>query len=341
MTRITKKLWLLILVAVALIGLTKLFGDLKPALTQSLIADPLPSWNDGIVKQNIIDFVQQVSDSNLDSYIPPAERIATFDNDGTLWLEKPFYVQLAFIIERIRELAPEHPDWENKQPFQGILTNDNQVLNRLKSPKNLLKLVIETHTGMSDKDFYLQVKQFLGSHKHPKFDQTYTKLIYQPMVELINYLKLNDFQVYICSGGGLDFIRSISEQAYGIPSQNIIASGVQKEWQIKNGNSVFIRLPKLVEPINDKSGKPVNILRSIGKKPVIAVGNSDGDIQMLQYADTNSLPNLELLLHHDDNKREYDYDQGTELALMLARENDWNIISIKQDFKQVFPFDKN
>ena len=341
MIRKIKSLWLWPLITIALIALLNYFDNFQPVVAQSRIADPLPSWNERTVKRTIVTFVQQVSDPSLASYIPPGDRLATFDNDGTLWSEKPLYIQLAFILDRIRQLAPERPEWRNQQPFQGILANDKKVLSNLKIPEDVLKLALETHTGMSDSVFEEQAKQFWQRAKHPRFKRAYTELIYQPMVELINYLKLNDFQVYICSAGGQDFIRTISEAAYGIPPQNVIGSGVQKEWQVGNEGSVLMRLPKLVEPINERAGKPVNIKRYIGKKPVIAVGNSDGDIQMLQYADSNSLPDLELLLHHDDNQREYDYDRGTEKALMLAQENDWKVISIKQDFKRLFPFEKS
>ena len=344
MSKRRKSLWLLPLMVIALISLWNYWGNFQPVAAQRPTVDLLPSWNEGAVKQTIVKFVEQVSDPASKSYILPRDRIATFDNDGTLWLEKPLYVQLAFILDRIRELAPEHPEWQNQQPFQDILANDEndaRVLSDLKIPEDLLQLTLETHTGMSDAAFEKQVKQFLQRAQHPRFNRGYTKLIYQPMVELINYLRLNDFQVYICSAGGIDFMRTFSEAAYRIPAPNVIGSGVQKEWQIDNGGSVLVRQPKLVEPINDRAGKPVNINRYIGKKPVIAVGNSDGDIQMLQYADSNPLLDLELLLHHDDSDREYDYDQGTESALMLAQENGWNVISMKQDFKYVFPFEKN
>ncbi|MGA1621927.1 MAG: haloacid dehalogenase-like hydrolase [Synechocystis sp.] len=302
-------------------------------MAQSRIADPLPSWNDGQPKQTIIDFVQAVTDPDSANYLPIGDRLAVFDNDGTLWLEKPVYIQLAFILDQIKVLAPQHPEWQTEEPFKTLLTDPNPDLKALATTENLLQLAIATHTGMSQTEFDAQVQDFFQQASHPQFQTPYTQLIYQPMVELIHYLKLNNFQVYICSGGGIDFIRAVSEELYGIPPENVIGSAINKTFQ-KND---FIRQADLVNPINDKGGKPVNINRYIGKIPAIAVGNSDGDIEMLQYADSNPKPDLELLLHHDDLEREFAYDHGTEKALILAQENDWTVISIKKDFKQVFP----
>lgn len=302
-------------------------------MAQSRIADPLPSWNDGQPKQTIIDFVQDVTDPDSANYLPIGDRLAVFDNDGTLWLEKPVYIQLAFILDQIKVLAPQHPEWQTEEPFKTLLTDPNPDLKALATTENLLQLAMGTHTGMSQTEFDAQVQDFFQQASHPQFQTPYTQLIYQPMVELIHYLKLNNFQVYICSGGGIDFIRAVSEELYGIPPENVIGSAINKTFQ-KND---FIRQADLVNPINDKGGKPVNINRYIGKIPAIAVGNSDGDIEMLQYADSNPKPDLELLLHHDDLEREFAYDHGTEKALILAQENDWTVISIKKDFKQVFP----
>jgi phosphoserine phosphatase len=325
-------------VIVIAVSLFLILGNNLQIMAQGRISDPLPSWNEGKPKQTIIQFVQDVTNPNSKNYLPLGDRVAVFDNDGTLWQEKPLYVQLAFLLDQIKILAPQHPEWKTEEPFKTLLTDPNPDLKSLSSTENLMKLVIATHTGMSQTEFENQVKQFFKTAQHPRFKQPYTKLIYQPMVELVGYLKLNDFDVYICSGGGIDFIRAISEDAYGIPPENVIGSAVQKTFEITAKGTDFVRQPKLVEPINDKEGKPVNIDRYIGKKPAIAVGNSDGDIQMLQYTDSNPKPDLELLLHHDDLEREYDYNTGTEKALILAKENDWTVISLKKDFKRVFPF---
>jgi phosphoserine phosphatase len=329
--------WFLPLMAIA-VSLVLIVGNNFGAMAQGTIADPLPSWNEGQPKQTIIKFVRDVTDPNSKNYLPLGDRIAVFDNDGNLWQEKPLYVQLAFVLDQIKILAPQHPEWKTEEPFRTLLTDPNPDLKSLGSVENLMKLVLATHAGMSQTEFETQVKQFFKTAQHPRFKQPYTKLIYQPMVELVGYLKLNDFDVYICTGGGIDFVRAISEDAYGIPPEKVIGSAVQKTFEINEKGVNFIRQPKLVEPINDKAGKPVNIDRYIGKKPAIAVGNSDGDIQMLQYTDSNPKPNLELLLHHDDPEREYSYTKGTEKALILAKENDWTVISMKEDFKRIFPF---
>jgi phosphoserine phosphatase len=325
-------------VIVIAVSLFLILGNNLRIMSQGRISDPLPSWNEGKPKQTIIQFVQDVTNPNSKNYLPLGDRFAVFDNDGTLWQEKPLYVQLAFLLDQIKILAPQHPEWKTEEPFKTLLTDPNPDLKSLSSTENLMKLVIATHTGMSQTEFENQVKQFFKTAQHPRFKQPYTKLIYQPMVELVGYLKLNDFDVYICTGGGIDFVRTISEEAYGIPPEKVIGSAVQKTFEITAKGTDFVRQPKLVEPINDKKGKPVNIDRYIGKKPAIAVGNSDGDIQMLQYTDSNPKLDLELLLHHDDPEREYDYNSGTEKALILAKENDWTVISLKKDFKRVFPF---
>jgi len=328
-----QKLWqkLLPLAAIA-VSLVLILGNMG-VMAQSRIADPLPSWNPGKPKQTIIKFVQDVTDPQSPNYLPNGDRLAVFDNDGTLWQEKPLYVQLVFVLDQLKALAPQHPEWQTEEPFKTVLTNPKPDLKQVGTVENLLTLALATHTGMTQTAFETQVQDFFKQAKHPRFQKPYTELIYQPMVELIQYLKLNNFQVYICSGGGADFVRAFSEAAYGIPPENVIGTAVQKTFE----NNQFIRQGELVKPINDKAGKPVNIQRYIGKIPAIAVGNSDGDIEMLQYAESNSKPNLELLLHHDDAEREFDYDHGTEQALVLAQTNDWIVISLKKDFKRVFP----
>ncbi len=328
----------LILLAVTIaVCFALILGNNLGVMAQGRIADPLPSWNNGQPKQTIIEFVQDVTNPNSDNYLPNGDRIAVFDNDGTLWQEKPLYVQLAFVLEQIKILAPQHPEWQTEEPFKTVLTDPNPDLKSVGTVENSLKLVIATHTGMTQMEFDQQVQQFFKTAKHPRFQKLYTQLIYQPMVELVGYLKLNDFDVYICTGGGVDFVRAIAEEAYGIPPENVIGSAVQKTFELTSQGSELIRQPELVKPINDKAGKPVNIDRYIGKIPAIAVGNSDGDIQMLQYANSNPKPNLELLLHHDDADREFDYNHGTEKALVLAQQSDWTVISIKSDFKRIFP----
>ena len=306
-------------------------------MTKNISINPLPSWNEGNNKQTIINFVESISDPENSNYVAPALRIATFDNDGTLWAEKPLYFQAVFTLSRIRDLAPNYPEWKEKQPFKAVLENDQEYLENI-AVNELLEMVRVTHAGMSQQEFDQEAKQFLNTVKHPRFQKLYKQVIYQPMLELIAYLQAKEFETYICSAGGLDFMRLFSEEAYRIAPEYVIGSSILKKYEIVANKSQLIRQPQLIEPINDKKGKPVNIERYIGKKPIIAMGNSDGDIEMMEYTVINHQPSLALLLHHDDEIREYRYTKGTEKALELAKEYHWHIISMKQDFKQVFAF---
>lgn len=308
------------------------------AMAQNLSNDPLPSWNEGINKQTIIEFVDSVTDPNHPNYVSPQFRIATFDNDGTLWGEKPMYFQAAFTLSRIQELAPKHPQWKDKYPFKAVLETDAQYLANLSVPE-LLELVMVTHAGMTQSEFASQARQFLTTAKHPRFQKLYPEVIYKPMLELIAYLQANDFTTFICSAGGLDFMRLVSAETYNIPPENVIGSSILKKYQLTPEGFQLIREAKVVEPINDRGGKPVNIDRFIGKKPLIAVGNSDGDIEMMQYTVIDHNPSLALLVHHDDPEREYSYTDRTENALELAPQYNWQVVSIKKDFKQVYPFE--
>jgi len=303
-----------------------------------IVTDPLPSWNEGTAKQTILTFVKAVSDSAATTYVPPQERIATFDNDGTLWAEKPFYFQFYFTLQRVRDLAPEHPDWKTRQPFKAVLENDSDYLSLITLPE-IFQLIDATHTGITVTEFENQVRAFLGSAKHPRFQRLFTECVYQPMLELIRYLQANDFKVFICSGGGMDFIRQFSEEAYGIPRENVIGTAFVTELRMMNGRPELLRTAEFVKPLNDKEGKPVGIQRYIGRRPILAFGNSDGDIQMLQFAESSERPHLSLLLHHNDAEREFSYTGGTEKALEMAKEAGWTIVYVKEDFKVVFPFE--
>lgn len=308
------------------------------AMAQTRLNDPLPSWNEGANKQAIMNFVESITNPDSNHYISPALRIATFDNDGTLWAEKPTYFQAAFTISRLLQLAPQHPEWQKTQPFKAVLENDKNYLSNL-SISELLAMVMVTHAGMNQQEFENYAKEFFQTAKHPRFERLYKEVIYQPMLELLNYLQANGFTNYICSAGGLDFMRLVAPEIYGIPSEHVIGSSIVKEFKTTPSGFEFVRQAKLVEPINDRGGKPFNIERFIGKKPVIAGGNSDGDIEMMQYAVMGETPSLALLLHHDDEEREYSYTNKTETALELAHQYNWQVISIKKDFKQVYPFE--
>lgn len=301
-------------------------------------ADPLPSWNEGSAKQAILTFVKEVSDPAAAAYVPPKERIATFDNDGTLWAEKPLYFQFYFTLRRVRDLAPEHPEWKTRQPFKAVLENDSDYLAHISLPE-IFQMLDATHTGMTETEFENQVRAFLGSAKHPRFQRLFTECVYQPMLELIRYLQANDFKVFICSGGGIDFIRQFSEEVYGIPRENVIGTALVMEFRMLNGRPELLRTKEFVKPINDREGKPVNIQRYTGRRPLLAFGNSDGDIQMLQFAENSERPYLSLLLHHNDAEREFSYTAGSEKALEMAKEAGWTVVYIKEDFKVVFPFE--
>ena len=305
--------------------------------SNSRAQDALPSWHDGTARQQIVDFVNRVTNPNSPDFVPPADRVATFDNDGTLWLERPTYVQLAFVEERVRELAPNHPAWSTTQPFQAVLEEDRERLETL-TVDELMMLVVATHARTSQEAFVAEARRFLEDARHPRFDVRYTDLVYQPMLELMGYLRANEFRVFIVSGGGVDFIRSFSEPVYGVPAENVVGSSLTYTFVDESGDMVIMRNPE-IDVLNDREVKPASIALHIGRRPLVAVGNSDGDLQMLQYATAGSEPGLAVLLHHDDAEREYDYDHGTEQALEAAIEGGWTLVSIRDDFATVFPID--
>ena len=312
-------------------------------LTASLptAADPLPSWNEGAAKERILAFVASVTDPASEQYLPPEERIATFDNDGALWAEQPIYFQLAFALDRVRSMAGEHPEWKEDPTFAAALGDDPKALQSLHT-EDIVKLVAASHAGMTDAEFVAAAEAWLTEAKHPRFDALYSSLVYQPTLELLRFLRDRGFQTWICSGGGIDFLRAFAGQTYGIPPEQVIGSGIAKEFQFEGGVSRFARLPKLLEPVNDKEGKPVWIRRHIGRRPALAFGNSDGDLAMLRYATSGGGPSLGILLHHDDAEREWAYDRESHVGrldegLDVAASSGWVIVSMKNDFARVFP----
>ena len=305
--------------------------------------DPLPSWNDGPAKQSIISFVEQVSDPNSKSFVKPEERIATFDNDGTLWAEQPLYVQLAFAMDRVKELAPAHPEWKIQQPFKSVLENDYKTL-AASGHEGLLELMMATHAGMTTAEFEEIVKEWLKTAKHPRFNRPYTELVYQPMLELLSYLRANGFKTYIVSGGGIEFMRPWTEQIYGIPPEQIVGSSIKTKFEMRDGKPILVRIAE-VDFIDDKEGKPVGINSHIGRRPVAAFGNSDGDLQMLQWTQAGEGPSFMLLVHHTDAKREWAYDRKSKIghldkALDQAQKDGWTVVDMKKDWKTIFPGDK-
>jgi phosphoserine phosphatase len=309
--------------------------------TAALNNDPLPSWNDTPTKQKIIQFVQDVTNQNRSRYVKPEERIAVFDNDGTLWIEQPLYTQAIFAFDQVRKLAPQHSEWQTEQPFKAILTNDRTLLANL-SLQDIEKILAATHTGMTVDAFQDTVKNWLTSAKNPHFNRPYTQLIYQPMLELMDYLRTNNFKVYIVSGGGQEFIRAFAEQTYKIPPEQVIGSAVKTKYTYQNGKPVLIKKAE-VQFVDDKTGKPEAINLIIGRKPLMAFGNSDGDRQMLEWTQSRNGPFFTALVHHDDAKREFAYDTQSKVgtfsnALMAeAKKNNWTIISMKNDWQKIFP----
>ncbi|EMQ96408.1 hypothetical protein D778_02298 [Xanthomarina gelatinilytica] len=311
--------------------------------TTSFKIDPLPSWNEGKTKAAIIDYIKDVTNKESANFIPEIDRIATFDNDGNLWSEQPAYFQLFFAMDRVKELAKDHPEWQNKQPFKAVLENDMKTL-IASGEKGIMELIMATHAGITTDEFELLVKNWLETAQHPRFNKPYNQLIYQPMLELLDYLRTNDFKTFIVSGGGIEFMRPWVEEAYGIPKDQVVGSSIATEYDYNNGAPVIRRLSK-IDFIDDKAGKPVGINKFIGRKPVFASGNSDGDLQMMQWTDSNPYKSFQLYLHHTDADREWAYDRESHIGqfnkgLDEALEKGWTIIDMKNDWKTIYPFQK-
>lgn len=316
-----------------------------PALVQQTDAqaNPLPSWNDGAAKRSIIEFVGRVTKEGGGDFVPPADRIAVFDNDGTLWAEQPFYFQGLFVFDRVRALVLQHPEWKNKQPFKAVLENDMKTL-AAAGLHGLIELVMATHAGMTTEEFERTVKDWLATARHPKFKRPYTDLVYQPMLELLAYLRANDFRTYIVSGGGIEFVRTFSEERYAIPPEQVIGSSIVTKFEVREGRPVLVREPKL-DFIDDHEGKPVGINKFIGRRPIAAFGNSDGDFQMLEWVTAGQGPRFGLIIHHDDAEREFAYDRASaagklDRGLDEAPKRGWTLVSMKKDWKRVFSFEK-
>jgi phosphoserine phosphatase len=315
-----------------------LFSTSAPAQTA---ADPLPSWNDGAAKQTIVNFVTAVTRDGSPDFVPVPQRIATFDNDGTLWCERPMYVQLAFALDRVKAMAPLHPEWKDKQPFKAALEGDMKTLAE-SGERGLMELVMVTHAGMTSNEFAKIVTDWLATARHPRFNRPYTELVYQPMLELLAYLRANGFKTFIVSGGGVEFMRPWTERVYGIPPEQVVGSSIKTKFEMRDGRPELFRLPE-INFIDDKAGKPVGINEFIGRRPIAAFGNSDGDLEMLQWATMSGGVRLGLIVHHTDAEREYAYDRHTpfgelDKALNAAAMNKWTVVSMKDDWKRIFAF---
>jgi haloacid dehalogenase-like hydrolase len=316
-------------------------GWTGPAGAQS---NPLPSWNDGAVKKSITDFVGRVTAAGGPDFVPVAQRIATFDNDGTLWIEKPIYVQVVFAIDRVRAIAPQHPEWRSEQPFKAAIDNDMAALAAFGS-KGLLDIVAASQAGLTPEEYDKTVLAWLAVARHPRFNRPYTELVYQPMLELLTYLRASGFKTFIVSGGGADFMRAWTEKIYGIPPEHVVGStGGLKFEMSSDGRPALINLPD-IEFIDDGPGKPVGIERFIGRRPTFAFGNSDGDLQMLQWTTAGAGARFAGLVHHTDAEREYAYDRDSNVgrldkALDEGEAKGWTIVDMKRDWNRIFPSER-
>ncbi len=313
----------------------------SPELSESK-ADPLPSWNEGSTKKAIVNYVEDVTNDASPNFIDIADRIVTFDNDGTLWSEHPLYFQLFFAMDRVKAMAPEHPEWNEDPVFSAILNNNMDALMK-EGVSGLLQLVMATHAGKTTDEFEAIVKDWLTNAEHPTKKRPYTDLVYQPMLELLNYLRNNDFKTFIVSGGGIDFMRPWVESVYGIPKDQIVGSSLKTEYDYSNGEP-SIKILAEFDFIDDKEGKPEGIHKFIGRKPVFASGNSDGDLQMLRWAASNDLKSFMLYVHHTDSVREWAYDRDSHIGkfdkgLDEALEKNWTIIDMEKDWKVIYPYE--
>jgi len=307
-------------------------------------ADPLPSWTEGKAKQSIFNFVQRVTEPGSKDFVPEPERVAVFDNDGTLWAEQPLYFQLVFALERVKTLAAKHPEWKEKEPFKSALAGDLKGV-FAGGEHALLELIMATHAGMTTEEFEQVVKNWIATAKHPRFNRPYTECVYQPMLELLAYLRANGFKTFIVSGGGIEFMRPWTERVYGIPPEQVVGSSIKTKFELRDDKPVLMRLPE-VNFIDDKAGKPVGINQHIGRRPIAAFGNSDGDFQMLEWTTTGSGPRFGMIVHHDDAKREWVYDRKSSIGkldrgLDEAPKRGWVVVSMQRDWKTIFPFEGN
>lgn len=312
-------------------------------VSHSRAADPFPSWNETAAKKALLEFVDRVTREDSPDFVPPAERIATFDNDGTLWSEQPMYFQLLFALDRVKALAPEHPEWKSKEPFASLL--QGEVKGSLAGgEKAIAEIVMATHSGMTTEEFQRIAADWITTARHPTTGRLYTEMVYQPMLELLAYLKASGFKTFIVSGGGIEFMRPWTERVYGIPPEQVVGSSIRTQYEVRNGQPALVRLPEL-NFIDDKAGKPVGINTHIGRRPIMAFGNSDGDFQMLEWTTAGEGPRFGLLVHHTDAGREWAYDRNSHIgrldkALDAASQRGWLVVDMKNDWKIVYPTEK-
>lgn len=314
--------------------------DVEGAADSAATADPLPSWNEGPSRTAIVSFVERTTTAGAPDYVPEAERIAVFDNDGTLWSEQPLYFQLLFALDRVKTMAAEHPEWRTTEPFRAILEDDREALAAF-GEHEIVEIVMATHAGLTTDEFAAAVEEWTVTARHPRFDVPYTELVFQPMLELLTYLRDNGFKTFIVSGGGIDFMRAFTERVYGIPPEQVVGSAGELEFFMEDGVPT-LRKTAGINFVDDKAGKPVGIWRFIGRRPILAGGNSDGDLQMLQYTAPGDRAALGLIVHHDDGEREVAYDRDSHVGRLDAGFDEaaargWIVVSMKNDWSKVFP----
>jgi phosphoglycolate phosphatase-like HAD superfamily hydrolase len=337
--------------AIALVSLATAaeFGSKQPLLVAPATGQPasgvnqLASWNDGAAKDAIVNFVTRVTREGGPDFVPVSERIATFDNDGTLWSEQPMYVQIAFALDRVKTLAPQHPEWSEKQPFKGVLAGDMKAVAE-SGERGLNELMAASHVGNTTEEFAAIVTDWMEKARHPKTGRPYTDMVYQPMLELLSYLRSNGFKTFIVSGGGLEFMRPWVERVYGIPPEQVIGSRVKVRYEPRDGRPVLFRLAE-IDLVDDGAGKPVGIHQSIGRRPIAAFGNSDGDFEMLEWTTSGRAPRFALIVHHTDAGREWAYDRSSQIGRLArgldeAQGRGWVVVDMKQDWKTIYPFQK-
>ena len=320
----------------AILFLGVVFGGSRSAAA----ADPLPSWNDTAPRRALITFVDSVTRAGSTTFVPPAERIAVFDNDGTLWAEQPMYFQLQFALDRVKALAPRHPEWKTKEPFSHLLAGDMKSF-LAGGEKSIAPVLAVSHAGMTSEEFDRTVKEWLATAKHPKTGRLYVSMVYQPMLEVLSYLRVHGFKTFIVSGGGVEFIRAFAEKSYGIPPEQVMGSQGKLKYEVRDGRPVLVKLPD-VQFVDDKAGKPAGIQTFLGRRPIAAFGNSDGDREMLEWTASGPGPRFALIVHHDDAEREFAYDRKSKTGALdkawdQAVEKGWTVVSMKDDWKTIFP----
>jgi hypothetical protein len=315
------------------------------SLVSSVSADdtPLPSWNDGPARRTILDFIERTTKTGGTEFIAEPDRIAVFDNDGTLWSEQPIYFQFAFALDRVKALAPEHPEWKTTQPFQAALAGDFKALAQT-GEKGIVELMMATHAGLTTDEFAEIVSDWLATARHPRFKRRYDELVFQPMLELLALLRANGYKTFIVSGGGIEFMRVFTQRVYGVPPEQVVGSSIKTKFELRDGKPILLRLPE-IDFVDDKAGKPVGIQKFIGRRPIAAFGNSDGDLQMLQWTTAGSGPRLGMIVHHTDADREWSYDRESHIgrlkeALDEAPSRGWTLIDMRREWKVVYPFEK-